>query len=55
MLGAAYMSTGQFQKAESVFAQALKVYPEFDMVEQNLQRVRMILQQRKRQNNTVQP
>ena len=48
MLGAAYMSIGQFKKAEAVFEQALKVYPGFDMVEQNLQRVRMILQQTKR-------
>jgi O-antigen ligase len=55
MLGAAYMSMGQFRKAEAVFKQALKIYPGFTMVEQNLQRVRMILQQRKRQNNTVQP
>jgi len=55
MLGAAYMSMGQFKKAESVFEQALKIYPGFTMVEQNLQRVQMILQQRKRQNNTVQP
>ncbi|MDQ7002902.1 MAG: O-antigen ligase family protein, partial [Ghiorsea sp.] len=48
MLGAAYMSTGQFKKAEAVFEQALKVYPGFTMVEQNLQRVKMILKQRKR-------
>jgi len=48
MLGAAYMSMGQFKKAEAVFTQALKIYPGFTMVEQNLQRVRMILQQRRR-------
>ncbi len=55
MLGAAYMSMGQLKKAEAVFKEALKIYPGFTMVEQNLQRVQMILQQRKRQNNTVQP
>jgi len=48
MLGAAYMSMGQFKKAEVVFEQALKIYPGFKMIEQNLQRVKMILQQRKR-------
>ena len=55
MLGAAYMSMGQFKRAEATFKQALKIYPGFTMVEQNLQRVQMILQQRKRQNNTVHP
>jgi len=50
MLGAAYMTTGQFKKAEAALQRALKIYPGFDMVEQNLQRVQSILQQ---QNKTV--
>ncbi|MDX8387794.1 MAG: O-antigen ligase family protein [Ghiorsea sp.] len=46
MLGAAYMTTGQFLKAEAALQRALKIYPGFKMVEQNLRRVQNILRQR---------
>ena len=45
MLGAAYMTSGQFGKAERAFEKAIKIYPDFDMAKQNLQRVQMILKQ----------
>ncbi len=50
MLGAAYMVSGQYQKAVTTFQQALDIYPDFDMVQQNLQRAQMVLHQ----NNPVQ-
>lgn len=51
MLGAAYMVSGQYQKAEAAFQQALDIYPDFDIVKQNLQRVQTVL----RQGRAVQP
>ena len=55
MLGAAYMSSGQFLKAKEAFERALEIYPGFDMVEQNLKRVNMILWQQRMRRNTQQP
>ncbi|OIP98573.1 MAG: hypothetical protein AUK35_10870 [Zetaproteobacteria bacterium CG2_30_46_52] len=49
MLGAAYMMSGQFEKAEAALQRTLDIYPGFEMAEQNLQRVQAILQQQKLQ------
>ncbi|MDQ7005384.1 MAG: O-antigen ligase family protein [Ghiorsea sp.] len=45
MLGAAYMMNGNFLQAEQAFAQAVAVFPGFEMAEQNLQRARSLAQQ----------
>jgi len=50
MLAASYMSSGQLFQAKAVLERALKIYPNFDMAEQNLQRIEMILQRQKQLN-----
>jgi tetratricopeptide (TPR) repeat protein len=49
MLGAAYLTSGQFAKAEAAFQRAIDVYPGFTMAEQNLHRAQLILKQRVQQ------
>jgi tetratricopeptide (TPR) repeat protein len=49
MLAAAYMVTGRFAESKAVLERTLLVLPDFDMAQQNLQRVNMALQQQQQQ------
>ncbi len=49
MLAAAYMVTGDFTNAKATLERTLAVLPDFDMAQQNLQRVNMALQQQRLQ------
>ena len=51
MLGAAYMMSGQYDKAAAAFQRALNIYPDFTMVQQNLQRAQALQQQRRQQQS----
>jgi len=55
MLGAAYMMQGEYTKATNTFERALKIYPGFAMVEQNLARARAIMAQQQRSLTHQQP
>ncbi|MDX8381068.1 MAG: O-antigen ligase family protein [Ghiorsea sp.] len=55
MQGAAYMMQGEFQNAIDTFERALKIYPGFEMVEQNLNRARAMMAQHQRRLTHQQP
>jgi len=46
---------GEFNKAINTFERALKIYPGFEMVEQNLARARVMMLQRQRNLTHQQP